>query len=688
MFRPSTGSTVIRPTALAAAVALASSAQAQMPGQMEELVVTASGHEQNIADAPASISSVSGEELQKKSYTNITDAMKNVPGVFVTGGGNSQDISIRGMGEEYTLYLIDGRRVSAGRNINTNGNDGGKQIVLPPASMIERVEVIRGPMSSLYGSDAMGGVVNIITKDSTGEWSGELATEYTKSFSDLNEDSRQTTAAAGGAIIPGLLGLQLNGSIRDTEESTFIGGTDNAESTPESTRKQGSAELTLTPDSTNTFDLSYSRAELDYTHRPGVSIPLQGRRGPNETTNYSYRKTVYQAGHEGTYGDLTVDSYIQHDVSERARLLEEKREQITTFNNRTTYLAGEHLITFGGQYKYEDLTDQTNGLLDTNVPAATDNVSRWIGALFAEVEWRVARNLNVTTGLRYNDDELFGGHWTPRAYANYRLTPQWTLKGGVSTGYKQPSLPSATEGFGRPTGGPGSPAPHSRALIIGNENLDPETSTNYELGFVFNNADRSLNVSTMLFRTEFDDKIAEDRYCVSGPYDEISEQPDQWNCSYQGNDYLFLSTRKNIDEAIMQGVEMTMDYRFTEGLTLSSSYTYTESEQQTGEFEGEPLNKIPRHMFNAGIDWQATSLLNIWADTNIRGETSDYLGRTSMSGGTPGYGFVDAGLTYQINEDARFKAGLYNIGDKEVTNDTYGVVLDGRRMNVGLTVNF
>lgn len=87
-------------------------------------------------------------------------------------------------------------------------------------------------------------------------------------------------------------------------------------------------------------------------------------------------------------------------------------------------------------------------------------MDRWIGALFAEVEWSVLEDLNVTTGVRYNDDELFGGHVTPRIYANSRLTPEWTLKGGVSTGYRQPSLPDATEGFGRPTGGPNSPAPH------------------------------------------------------------------------------------------------------------------------------------------------------------------------------------------------------------------------------------
>lgn len=671
-----------RMTLLASAVALANAgvALAQAPStELDEIVVTASGFEQNISDAPASISVIPAEELEKRSYTDITDAVKSIPGVYVNGGGNAKDITIRGMTEGYTLYLVDGRPISAGRNINTNGSDGGKQIALPPVSAIERIEVIRGPMSSLYGSEAMGGVINIITKKNTQEWTGSVTTEYTKSLSDLNEDSQLVSVYASGAIVPGLLGLQLDGSWQGTDESHYIGGDDNAESTPDSDRRQGGAKLVFTPNGQNEIEVGYNRAELEYTHNPGVSIPED-----SDTSTYTYHKDVYLVGHKGTYDNLTLDTYLQHDVSEREQDLE-KREEITTFNTQGTTLLGRHIVTFGGQYKYEDLTDETNGLLGTDIPTATASVDRWIAALYAEVEWSVLDDLNVTTGIRYNDDELFGGHWTPRIYANYHVTPEWTLKGGVSTGYKQPSLPEATEGFGRGTGGGGSPAPHPRALIIGNEELEPETSVSYEAGFVFNSLATDLDASAMVFYTEFRDKIAEDRFCNPGG---DRNDPSTWQCAYQGNNYLFLSTRDNIDEASMQGVELSLDYGITPTLAFSSSYTYTDSEQKSGEFEGEPLNKIPKHMANAGLDWQTTSQLNLWLDANYRGETTDYLSRTSMSDGTPDYTFVDVGMVYALNDRARVKAGLYNVADKEVTNDTYGVVLDGRRVNLGLTVDF
>ena len=124
-------------TALALAITTAmtgNSAMAQEAERLEPVVVTAAGYEQALRDAPASISVISGEELSKQSYSDITDAMDNIPGVYVTGGGNSQDISIRGMSKAYTLYMVDGRPISDGRSVNTNGNDEGKQIGLPPIS--------------------------------------------------------------------------------------------------------------------------------------------------------------------------------------------------------------------------------------------------------------------------------------------------------------------------------------------------------------------------------------------------------------------------------------------------------------------------------------------------------------------------------------------------------------------------
>ncbi len=121
-------------------------------------VTTASGYQQKIEDAPASISVVTREQLETKAYRDVTDALKDVPGVLVTGGGSSSDISIRGMDAKYTMILIDGKRVDTRSTRPNSDGSGIEQGWLPPLPAIERIEVVRGPMSSLYGSDAMGGL--------------------------------------------------------------------------------------------------------------------------------------------------------------------------------------------------------------------------------------------------------------------------------------------------------------------------------------------------------------------------------------------------------------------------------------------------------------------------------------------------------------------------------------------------
>ena len=648
------------------------------------VVVTASGHEQNLADAPASISVITRAELEKQSFTDIADAVRNIPGVLVTGGGSAQDISIRGMSPSYTLFLVDGRPVSAGRSVNTNGQDGGRQIGLPPLAMIERIEVIRGPMSSLYGSDAMGGVINVITRKVTDAWHGQVSGEYTLSRNDVSNDGKALNFFLGGPVKSGVLGLKLNGGYTAFDESDYVGGTDGAASRPESTRKQIGAELVLTPDRDNTFGLSVQTAQQKSTNTPGKSVAAGG-----VESFYRYDKDVYALTHEGRYGNLLLNSFVQHDVSDKVQE-QTKQETVTTLNSQGTYFWGEHVVTFGGQYKTEELINETNGLWTSNVPGAVRSADRWLAAVFAEVDWKMTDKLSTTTGMRYNKDQFFGGHLSPRVYSVYRHSPQWIFKGGVSTGYKQPSLAQATAGIGSTTGGSTAgvspPLPHSRALILGNPNLKPESSTSYELGTAFASADNKTNASLMLFHTQFKDKISEVRLCEGATADRNVYA--NWNCGYGGRNYYFLSTSENVDRAVMQGLEATLDYRFNAAVKISSNYTYTRSEQKSGAFSGQPLNKQPRHMVNALVDWQVTPALGTWLQANYRSKTSDFLSRTSMSQGTPGYGLVDVGLVYRVNKTFRMKAGLYNVANKKVTNDTYGVVLDGRRVTVGATLDF
>ena len=152
-----------RRSLLASAVALVASTpslQADEVVTLDNLVVTASGFEQKLTNAPASISVISQQDLQQKRYNSLAHALGDVEGIDIgqgTGKTGGLNISIRGMPSEYTLILIDGRRQNAAGNVTPNGFNETSTSFIPPLSAIERIEVIRGPMSTLYGSDAMGG---------------------------------------------------------------------------------------------------------------------------------------------------------------------------------------------------------------------------------------------------------------------------------------------------------------------------------------------------------------------------------------------------------------------------------------------------------------------------------------------------------------------------------------------------
>lgn len=148
------------------AIGLLSSNAISQNVELDSSIVSASGFTQDIKEAPATINVISKKELQNKPYRDIAEAIADIPGVDLyasKGKTGSYNITMRGI-TGYTLVLIDGRRQGIGGEVGPNGFNEISNSFLPPISSIERIEVIKGPMSTLYGSEALGGVVNIITK--------------------------------------------------------------------------------------------------------------------------------------------------------------------------------------------------------------------------------------------------------------------------------------------------------------------------------------------------------------------------------------------------------------------------------------------------------------------------------------------------------------------------------------------
>ncbi|MDD2508315.1 MAG: TonB-dependent receptor [Aliarcobacter skirrowii] len=299
-----------------------------------QVVTSASGYEQKITDAPASISVITQEDLQKKPYTNLLDAVKDIEGVDI---GETRDksgqgtVSMRGMGADYTLILIDGKKQNNNGDIYPN-NFGGFQFAnIPPISMIERIEVIRGPMSTLYGSDAMGGVINIITKKISNEWTGSI--NHSKTFQSDNEfgNDATTDVAIMGPLIKDKLGLSLRGSYYDKEASepkdSTGSGFGGAGKTMDNQNWTAGAGLTFTPNDNHTIKANFDVAKQKYDNSDGDVGTVDS---VASVARYSQNKNLYttsagasgskELGNFGTYAPRVGYAEIQRMEREQYSL--------------------------------------------------------------------------------------------------------------------------------------------------------------------------------------------------------------------------------------------------------------------------------------------------------------------------------------------------------------------------------
>jgi len=725
-------------------LAEASVAAATEAVDLDAVVVTAAGYEQKLVDAPASISVISQADLRQRRYSNLAQALADVEGIDInqgTGKTGGLNISIRGMPSAYTLVLIDGRRQNNSGDITPNGFGETSNSFMPPMSAIERIEVIRGPMSTLYGSDAMGGVVNIITRKVAQTWGASVGINHTLQEHGDYGHTRGMNVYANGPLARDLLGLAVRGSWfdRGPSELEFADGSNVSRRGAAATEGRNynlGTRLTFTPHQDHELSLDLERGRQTYNNDDCQLGTLDGWSGnavagctsPSvQAAGYAqelrFNRDQVVLAHRARLGQAVLDSSLTHKATETVgrtvpgrigtawtgfpgivggapRTLESTD---LVFDTRLVMpLAQAHTFSVGAQWLDAEVVD---GL-------ATEEFSKKSWSLFAEDEWRLRENLGLTFGGRYEDHEAFGGHFSPRAYLVWNASGNWTVKGGVSEGYRVPTVNQLHDGINGASG-------QGTIITIGSPDLKPETSTNAEIGVYFDNL-AGFNANLTVFRTDYDDMISGG---TPIPNCWSATRPGLPGCMDLGNGFTQDSFAQsiNIDRAQSRGAELAARWQFHDSWSVSGNYTWTDTEQKSGVDAGAPVTNQARHIANAKLDWEPSERFNFFLRGEYYGDRDrftnlfDNLSAANQAivnglGPLKAYHQFHLGGSYRASDHLTFNATVYNLLDKDflegshytthtgatawgshyaqIGAGTVGTIQEGRRLWLSVNVDF
>ncbi|MDR1008431.1 MAG: TonB-dependent receptor [Campylobacteraceae bacterium] len=719
---------------IAALVCFASSSLANEATELDEIkVVSAAGHEQKIVEAPASISVITAEDLAKKPYITLLDAVRDIEGVDVgetRDKGGEGTISIRGMGSDYTLLLINGRRQNnVGDLYQNNVYVGAHYNHLPPVTAIERIEVIRGPMSTLYGSDAIGGVINIITKKITSEWSGSVSSSLTMEGNSDFGDDRTADFNVMGPIIKDKLSIALRGSIykREASNPQYEPAIDpngvahqrelgfgNGGRTVANTNWEAGTTIVFSPQENHEFTFDYDISKQKYDNAESQVGTLDsiasiwraqgGRVAPRVgyAADQRFEREQYGLSHTGKWGGVTTQTSIS--------------EIITNNYGRSLPFSAEE------RSRLQALWDASGGNMASLTPAQRDELNAFLprptrtleskqfvfdhtSKIPLESNYIVVGGQFIDAGLKdgiyaldnngsyTGSDEFSFKQFALFAEDTFFLTDTLSFTGGARYDHHDnfganvsPRIYFNYEPFeswafkgGVSTGYKTPKATDLQYGItgfggqgtspwIGNPDLKPEKSVNSEIAVYYNNA-KGHSFNFTFFVNKFKDKIVNSdtlQICTASVTTNCVDIGEAWADVLGSNNGL--TRKQNISEAEVKGFEVAGKIVFMPQLSMRVNYTYIDSEQTSGSEKGRPLTSSAKHKGNIMFDWDVTPSFS----TNLAIELEDkrYRGVDANNNTLyyKGYEVVNLGASYKANDNIVFHARVNNLLDKDFTS--------------------
>lgn len=594
---------------------------------LEPVVVTATKVETPTREVASSVTVITAEEIEEKQQDTVLEALRDVPAVdVVQSGGKGQQTSvfIRGANSEHTLVLIDGIEVNDPISPSKSFNFANLT-----TDNIERIEILRGPASALYGSDAIGGVINIITKKGQGKPSLTVTAEG-GSF----ETHHETATLTGGNQ---LINYALSASYLDTDGIPSARWSDGNHERDGHENISTSARLGITP--TDNFDLDFI---LRYIHTDTDIDNSGGPLGddPNYTTKEESLFFRTQAGlflFDGLWEQKLGFSVTDYDRTTRDGTDTERPFDWVRSDYESTqykvdwqsnlYLHETNTLTFGVEHEEEKgknqyLSESAYGPWNTYYPQQKTRTTGY----YLQDQIKLWKRFFTTLGLRLDDHEEFGRRVTYHVASSYLFETTGTkIRATWGTGFKAPSLVQLYDSnFG------------------GNPDLKPEKSKGWDVGIDQSLWQDRVTISLTYFENSFEDLIINE-YLGWGP---------------SGAMYLY----KNVDKANTKGIELMFTIRPVDDLTITAGYTYTDTENEESH---DQLLRRPRNKFSADINYRFLDRANVNLSMIYVGKREDtfYNNATWTSGRVElaSYTIFNLGTSYKVNDWLTLNGRIENL---------------------------
>lgn len=635
-----------------------------------DVVVTATRTQEEVKAVPQTVEVITKEDIEQLGATDVYSALRLAANVDVTSAGMAgHNVMIRGMSTNHTLILIDGKRfagedTSATQNVYALGRLS--------LSNIERIEIVRGSASAQYGSDALGGVINIITKKSkepsvmvgisTGSEAinnyyhidfgkqGNFSSTFDMRFSDIRKNMQ-----AGDE------GSNYYGPIQDFNfAGTWdLGNDKEIDLTLGYYNEHTKADYADKYTSTGVFQTSKDKKEWYDYRRYDYSL---GYSGKTDNSDYMIRTFYSRLDKENNlynYRD-NFPEQMENILGSMYPKYDWDKSTYTLWGiegKNTIQLNDNHLLTFGGEYRQNkvegtrlsdggdnvhQVSQSGNGIV-SNKYYSDKEINTWAG--YIQDEWQVNDKLLVIPSVRYDHDSSFGGEVTPKIGATYFISDNSRIKANWGKDFKAPTISELYMAMHRAMGG-------QTVNVYGNPDLKPEKSTSWDISF----------------EAEKDNNFGKLTYFNNDVKNLITTK--QIGSSYYDQSYV------NVDEAEIDGVEMEIGRNLDDKWTIKATSNWLDA---TDKVSGDRLDNRAKNMTTLQLlyddhdDWGYSAILwQQWAN-KYHYDDNDYNFTTTN--------FV---FNKKFGEGNRVYAGVDNIFDKKISD----IGLDGMIWRLGAEWTF